>query len=114
MTQDPRPLDPPIVDPPTPPEIVPPQPPTIDPPRPPEVPNPPQPPTIDPPSPPVIDPPLPPEISPPGVPIGDPEIRSTQDDPIIEQGSRRAPDGVPMPRDPMHPEVPPMPGSLPI
>lgn len=110
MTQDPRPIDPPSINPPQPPTIDPPQPPTIDPPLPPEVPTPPPPPTIDPPQPPIIDPPQPPGID---VPTNDPEIRSTPDDPIVEQASLRAPEGVPVPHEPIHPEIPPILGSLP-
>jgi hypothetical protein len=61
----------------------------------------------------MVDPPMPPEITPPDAPTTDPEIRSSPDDPIIEQAQLHAPDGVPVPRDPIHPEIPPIPGSLP-
>ncbi|MBI1257284.1 MAG: hypothetical protein GC204_07425 [Chloroflexi bacterium] len=90
---------PPIVDPPEAPTINPPGPPTIDPPHPPEI-DPPRPPEVTPPAPPTIDPPEPPIII---------ESRADAPEPADKE---EAPEGLPIPHDPVHPEIPPMPGSL--
>ena len=124
--QDP-PKQPPIVDPPDAPIINPPGPPTISPPRPPEI-DPPRPPEITPPAPPTVDPPMPPTIIESRLPAPDPHHAGrieenpgsvepesdprSPDEPLTEPPFEEAPDGPPMPHDPVHPEIPPLPGNL--